>query len=90
MQFNGTHNGMAKDKSLRSANGMSGKAQPLVVDNNDASKVRGILLERLSDVANFICRREPTLIPLLTEAIKSGFHKSFMMASTRLCKHEIA
>jgi catalase len=90
MQFNGTHNGMAKDKSLRSANGMSGKAQPLVVDNNDASKVRGILLERLSDVANFICGREPTLIPLLTEAIKCSFHKSFMMASTRLCKHEIA
>jgi catalase len=36
MQVNGTHNGMAKDKSLRSANGMSGKAQPSVVGNNGA------------------------------------------------------
>lgn len=43
MQFNGTHNGMTKDKSLRSANGMSSKAQSSVVGNNGASKVRGIL-----------------------------------------------
>ena len=44
MQFNGTHNGMAKDKSLRSANGMFGKVQLSVVDNNGASKVCGIPL----------------------------------------------
>lgn len=39
MQFNGTHNGMAKDSKLRNANGMSGKVSLSVTDNNGEPKV---------------------------------------------------
>ena len=38
MTFNGSHNGMAKDKSLRIANGMSGKVMLAIPDNNGAPK----------------------------------------------------
>ncbi len=38
MRFNGTHNGMAKDPSLRAANGMKGSVSLSVTDNNGAPK----------------------------------------------------
>ncbi|KAI9756915.1 MAG: hypothetical protein M4579_003669 [Chaenotheca gracillima] len=36
LRFNGTHNGMTKDKNLRNANGMSGKVAFSATDNNGA------------------------------------------------------
>ncbi|KAJ9645744.1 hypothetical protein H2201_003673 [Coniosporium apollinis] len=36
LRFNGTHNGMAKDKSLRNANGMKMQAGRTIPDNNGA------------------------------------------------------
>ena len=36
MRFNGTHNGMTKDPSMRNANGMAGKVGSSVTDNNGA------------------------------------------------------
>jgi catalase len=36
MQFNGTHNGMAADRQLRAANGMTEKAPLSLADNNGA------------------------------------------------------
>lgn len=39
MRFNGTHNGMAKDDSLKIANGMSSKPANSVPDNNGAPAI---------------------------------------------------
>lgn len=38
MRFNGTHNGMTKDPSIRTANGMGGKISLSAVDNNGAPR----------------------------------------------------
>jgi catalase len=58
MQFNGTHNGMAKDKSLRSTNGMSSKAQHSVVGKQWCPKFVEFPLDCFVG-CNFYCRGKP-------------------------------